>query len=81
MDATAPAFLDAQAPAGVSANWAGAGTCPYIYNLAVSRWKTERARKKEAGPPSVGRLLSCLVVLIGGLVLFFLLFSALLTKR
>ncbi len=52
-----------------------------LYNHSVSRWKPEKARKKGASTGSRGRLVSCLVVLFGMLLLFFLLFSQLLTQK
>ena len=48
------------------------------YNGHVGKWKPARARKKAVTTGSKGRLIGCLVLLVGGLFLFFLLFSAIL---
>lgn len=47
---------------------------------SVAKWKPVRARKK--GPPqaSTGRLISCLLLLVTGMILFFLLFAAILRR-
>ncbi len=50
------------------------------YNDGVGKWKPPRARKKEVTTGSKGRLIGCLVLLVGGLLLFFLLFSAILER-
>ena len=51
-----------------------------VYNLAVARWKPERARKKEPGPVKKGQLISCLIVVVSALLLFWLLFGAILRR-
>jgi len=42
----------------------------------VAKWKPVRVKQRRQAPPGGrGRLISCLLLLVTGLVLFFLLFS------
>jgi hypothetical protein len=45
----------------------------------VSRWKPANVRKKGTSTASTGRLMSCLFLLGGGLLILYLLFRLLIT--
>ncbi len=47
---------------------------------AVAKWKPARARRKGVPPPSKGRLVGCVILLASALFLFYLLFSATLSR-
>ncbi len=51
-----------------------------MYNPSMARWKPDRLRKKGPEPINKGRLIGCLLALAGVLVVFYLLFSALLGR-
>jgi hypothetical protein len=45
----------------------------------VAKWKPARPRKKES-QASTGRLVSCVLLVVTGLILFFVLFAAILKR-
>jgi len=55
------------------------GPCVAPIMAGVAKWKPARARKKES-QASTGRLVSCLLLVVTGLILFFVLFAAILKR-
>jgi hypothetical protein len=53
----------------------------YPYNCLVAKWKPPGAHRKPKATASKGRLVSCLILLAGILLLFFLLFYLMLQHR